>query len=202
MKRNERCLQVCEHADVGLLSWLDAEPPVRVPGVRILAPHLREPANTNTNINTAAVRTETSVRQTAAGDDSGRVPLVAGEREMDQLPAADGDLSDDLAGDGRDRTRERYDVVLLRYARETDEDGVHSESFLGTTTFTVRYIVVGRAAGSTCGRKDTTYLDGVHREREGVEVLNRELAPPARCDPRTEVTDLLAHAGLIFRVPG
>ena len=58
------------------------------------------------------------------------LPVVACEREVDDLPCTDRDLCDDFTSGGRDRLGQRDDVVLLWHARHTDDDGVEPKRFL------------------------------------------------------------------------
>ena len=66
------------------------------------------------------------------------LPVVACEREVDDLPCTDRDLCDDFTSGGRDRLGQRDDVVLLWHARHADDDGVEPERFL-RRSFTVSH---------------------------------------------------------------
>ena len=52
------------------------------------------------------------------------------------------------------------------------------------------------------GRQEHADLDSIHRERQRVEVLDRELVPPTSGDLCANTADLFAHARLVFLVPG
>ena len=92
--------QVGEDADVRLLRDVGAEPAVRVPLPRVVAPDIRQPEQ----IPVLAVQQQNMIAQD--------MPMVNSERGIYHLAGADWDLSDGLALSGDNGVRERNDVVL------------------------------------------------------------------------------------------